>query len=127
MTTSYVEEYDHSWEDSRPISINNGTKDFFEQPRIPGIEELYAWIPDGWLAAQTNMNPPDEWIPQQGRLTPKEYQDWFDQPVNRMVDDLDVKVVIFQNTVLRHPDDVVPNTPSQPLKDLHLISFFGRI
>ena len=47
-------------------------------PYIPGPEWLYAWTPDGWLAAKVNAQPPANYQLNAVRLEPRQFEDWFD-------------------------------------------------
>lgn len=75
----YYRNDDHDWEHCRPVSFTGGTDHFFLTPQILGPEWLYAWTPDGWLASPVQREDmPDNFFTQLSRLTPEQFQDWFD-------------------------------------------------
>ena len=68
--------YDEDWERCKPFQLRNGTGEFFSQLDSCGPEWLYAWTPDGWFAARCDRDRPESWR-QMDRMTPAEFQDWF--------------------------------------------------
>ena len=77
-TTFYYLEYDDEWAHCSPVAFENGTEEFFTYPYLLGPEWLYAWTPDGWLAAKANRNVPDDFLEKLAMMQPEAFQDWFD-------------------------------------------------
>ena len=74
----YVDDEDKDWRSCAPVRFTGGTDTFFLRPRMLGPEWLYAWTPDGWLAAPVQRDMPPHYMTQLSRLTAEEFQDWFD-------------------------------------------------
>lgn len=76
-TDTYYDD-EQEWEHCKPTKIQGGTGPFFESPYIPGPEWLYAWTPDGWLAAKVKAQPPANYQLNAVKLEPREFEEWFD-------------------------------------------------
>lgn len=74
----YYREYDDERADCSPITFENGTEEFFTHAYLFGPEWLYAWTPDGWLAAKTNRTLPYNFLEKLDEMQPAAFQDWFD-------------------------------------------------
>lgn len=77
-TEFYYGEHEQDWNMCSPALLEGGTERFFGTAYMPGPEWLYAWTPDGWLAAEVQSSPPHDWINNLGTMSPEAYQDWFD-------------------------------------------------
>ena len=77
-STFYYREYDDEWAHCSPITFENGTEELFTHAYLLGPEWLYAWTPDGWLAAETDRNLPDDFLEKLAKMQPEAFQDWFD-------------------------------------------------
>ena len=77
-TGSYHQLYNHPWEQCQPVAIQHGTDELFGYPYLPGPDWLYAWTPDGWLAAKVQANPPASYRSRVLTLPPDEFEHWFD-------------------------------------------------
>ena len=74
----YVDDDDKDWRSCAPIRFTGGTDAFFLRPRMLAPEWLYAWTPDGWLAAPVQRDMPRDYMTKLSDLTPDDFQDWFD-------------------------------------------------
>ena len=78
-TPSYHRDYDEPWEHCRPEPIRDGSQEFFGYAYQPGPELLYAWTPDGWLAARVQGKIPKDYFKQLSTLTSNQFQHWYDR------------------------------------------------
>ena len=76
--TPYGQESDPHWQDCAAARFTGGTEAYFLQPWMLAPEWLYAWTPDGRLAAPVERNVPSSFFSQVSRLNPQEFQQWFD-------------------------------------------------
>ena len=66
----YYPHDDREWQGNQPVPFTGGTDTFFLSAYMPGPEWLYAWTPDGWLAAPVRSHdmppslPPALFAPQ---------------------------------------------------------------
>lgn len=74
----YHDDYDHDWSDCRPMTLSNGTTEFFGRAYQLGPEWLYAWTPDGWLAAKVQAEHPEQYFQGLRAMEPDAFQDWFE-------------------------------------------------
>ena len=74
----YHRDYREDWDSCQPAPLSNGTDDLFGKPYHPGVEWLYCWPPDGWLAARVECEPPSDYFKKCGSLSPEYLQHWFD-------------------------------------------------
>ena len=77
-TIFYFQDYQHDWSYCRPTTFENGTEEFFSYAHQLGPEWLYAWTPDGWLAAKADRDPPENYLEKITQMPPEAFQDWFD-------------------------------------------------
>lgn len=75
---TYCQDNHLDWRNCAPTRFTGGTDAYFLQPWMPGPEWLYAWTPDGWLAAPVEQDVPHNFYPHVLRLSPERLQEWFD-------------------------------------------------
>ena len=73
----YHHYHNHHWDNCHPVTLHDGTEGLFGKPYQPGPEWLYAWTPDGWLAAAVDRKVPQNYVDQIGRMGVAQLEDWF--------------------------------------------------
>ena len=73
----YHRDHNHPGDNCHPVTLHDGTEGLFGKPYQPGPEWLYAWTPDGWLAAAVERKVPQNYVDQIGRMGVAQLEDWF--------------------------------------------------
>lgn len=76
--TPYCQDYHLDRGDNAATRFTGGTNAYFLQPWMLAPEWLYAWTPDGWLAAPVERDPPRNFYSQNSRLSLEDFKEWFD-------------------------------------------------
>lgn len=74
----YHRDHQEDWNFCQPVPLENGTAELFGRPYHPGVEWLYCWTPDGWLAARVETGHPSDYFEKCGTLFPEDLQHWFE-------------------------------------------------
>ena len=77
-TVSHHGDHQVNWDFCQPVESTNGATGFFGRAYMPGPEWLYCWTPDGWLAAEVELDLPLKFLEMCYSQSSKAFVDWFE-------------------------------------------------